>query len=338
MAFLTRRGKGRSVKKREGGLFLKLDFPRGALLSGALCEWTVKFRPPGANPKTAGRVLQQARVQVCHHHRIGGGGRLGEDPAIRVENHRVAGADFIVVDPDAVAENEKQTVVVRAARQPPQEPTPPLIAKKLTFNRRRIAVAISPHLALDQTHQMGISAAHRTGLVGRNEDLRTAQSRQADIFTDVAVVTNQNAHAEPVRQIEHRELAATAHRDVLEGVQLAMAVHRAVGQRYDVAVVELSVGVRFKPPRPNRDSMPPGQRDQTLRARPGGNRFRQRSELLQGEIAHEPITTDAALGENHESHPLIRRPRRERLNLQEIRRWVARRTFKLHGGDSEFTG
>src|SRR5690606_28082212 len=101
---------------------LELQLARRALESGWLRERRVEFGAPGLDPDAPGGVLQEGSVEVRHDHRVSRLGRFDEDAAIRVEDHRVAGADLVVVDADPVAEDQEQAVVMRATRQPAHEP------------------------------------------------------------------------------------------------------------------------------------------------------------------------------------------------------------------------
>src|SRR6188474_2302776 len=101
---------------------LKLQLPGIALQAGRHRERRVELGPARAHPSATGTGRQQRSVEIRNDHVIAGLPRLGKNAAVGIENHRVAGADFVVIHPDAVAENEEESVVVRAARQPAHQP------------------------------------------------------------------------------------------------------------------------------------------------------------------------------------------------------------------------
>src|SRR5438067_13921680 len=75
--------------------------PRLELLPRRPCEQLVELRPPRPEPPPPTRRRQQRRAQIRHHHVVAERARLGKHPAVRVEDHRVAGADLVAVGPDA---------------------------------------------------------------------------------------------------------------------------------------------------------------------------------------------------------------------------------------------
>src|ERR1043166_1855030 len=129
-------------------LLLEFQLARVALQAGRHRERRVELRPARAHPSATGTVRQQRSVELGNDHVIAGLPRLGEQAAEGSENHRVAGADFVVIHPDAIAENEEEAVVVRAARQPAHQPAAALFAAPLPFNRRGIRLALVPATGL----------------------------------------------------------------------------------------------------------------------------------------------------------------------------------------------
>ena len=67
----------------------------------------MKFGAVGFDPLMAGAHVPVFGFEVGDDHVVPGFPVLGKDVAVGVENHSVAGADFAVVGPDPVAENEK---------------------------------------------------------------------------------------------------------------------------------------------------------------------------------------------------------------------------------------
>src|SRR5581483_9261728 len=145
-----------------------------------------------------------------------------------------------------------------------------------------------------------ILSSDTAGLMRSQQHIRACQRGEADVLDDVIVVADQYPRAEPPWQIEHRVALAAADRRVLEGLQLAMTMDGAIGKRNDVGVMEGSRGGAFDPAGANRDPVPPRQLAQALCARAGGNRLRQRPQLLQRQVADEPVAAYTAFGEYNE--------------------------------------
>src|SRR5206468_7626470 len=112
---------------------------------------------------------------------------------IRVEHHRVAGADLVVVRADAVREQQEHAVVVRPTREPAHEPCPPLGPAQLRLARRGIVMATGPDRGVDRLHAARAQRVTPARLVRREQDLGAQQRRGAGVLDDVVAVTDQHA-------------------------------------------------------------------------------------------------------------------------------------------------
>src|SRR5205085_1956945 len=124
---------------------------------------------------------------------VGGLPGFGEDAPVGVEDHGFAGANLIVIHTDAVAEDKEQAVVMGATGQPAHEPAAAFVAAKFAFDSGGIGVAIIPNLAVNNPHQVRVFAAHGAGLVGRDQNVGSAQGSDTDVFNKIAVIANQHA-------------------------------------------------------------------------------------------------------------------------------------------------
>src|SRR3979411_2727 len=105
-------------------LLLKLQLARIPLVSRPNRERSVELGTAGPDPPSSRRRLEQARIQVSDDHRVRSLVSFCQEASVRVENHRVTGADLIVVDPHAIAEYQEEAVVMRPAGKPPHQPSP----------------------------------------------------------------------------------------------------------------------------------------------------------------------------------------------------------------------
>src|ERR1044071_2607229 len=107
----------------------------------------IKFRPPGATPKAAGGIRKKPGIEVGHDHRVIRFPGFGEDASVGIEDHGVAGSDFIIIDADTIAEDEEDAVVVGAAGKPAHEPGAAFISTKFALDAVGIGAAIIPQAA-----------------------------------------------------------------------------------------------------------------------------------------------------------------------------------------------
>ncbi len=128
-------------------------------------QWAVQLRPPRGDPALAGGVFQEGGVEVGDDHRVFGLPGLGENASVWIEDHRVAGANLVVVHAHAIAEDDEHSVVVRAGGQPAQQPAAALVAAKLGLDGRGIGVTVVPQRAVNHAHDVGIVGGAAAGLV-----------------------------------------------------------------------------------------------------------------------------------------------------------------------------
>ena len=71
---------------------------------------------------------------------------FGEGAAEGVDDHGVAGADFVAVDADPVGEEVEDAVVVGAGGEPAEEPAAAFVAFELGLDGVGVFVAVVPEL------------------------------------------------------------------------------------------------------------------------------------------------------------------------------------------------
>src|SRR3954464_1202318 len=91
-------------------LFLGFERSRIALLAGGNGQAAIQVRTARLHPQSASRVLDQRTVESGDYHSFLGFPDFIEDTSVRVEDHRIAGSDFIIVHSDSIGENEEQAV------------------------------------------------------------------------------------------------------------------------------------------------------------------------------------------------------------------------------------
>ena len=74
-------------------------------LAGPLGEQLIKFRTPRLEPTSARAAGLGRRIECCDHHVVVRFPGFGQCLAVRSEDHRVSGSDFVIVDADAVTED-----------------------------------------------------------------------------------------------------------------------------------------------------------------------------------------------------------------------------------------
>jgi hypothetical protein len=93
---------------------------------------------------------------------------------IGLSKRKHAGADLVVIDAYAVAENEEHAVVVRAGRQPAHQPGSALGPAQFGLDGGGVGVAVVPQLFVDQAHGVRVGRIAAAGLVGGEEDFIAA--------------------------------------------------------------------------------------------------------------------------------------------------------------------
>ena len=154
--------------------FFKPHLARLLLLACCDCEGAIQLRPAGADPAAAGALGDQGQIEIGDHHAIGWFVDLCDRAAVGVEDHGVAGANFVVVDAYAVGEKDEQSVVVGAGGEPAQEPFAAIWAQKLGADGGGIYGAIVPESGVDGLHAVRAGGVAAAGLVGGEENLRAA--------------------------------------------------------------------------------------------------------------------------------------------------------------------
>src|SRR5206468_5035502 len=137
--------------------------------------------------------------------------------------------------------------------------------------------------------------------------LGAAQCGNADVLDEIAVIANQHADAKALGQIENGVVRPAANAGVLEGLQLAVTMHRAVAERDDITVVKHASPARFDQSRSQRDAVAARQIAQSPRARTIRDGFGERRQLFERKIADEPIARNATFRKNDQSHALSSR-------------------------------
>src|SRR5690606_2803843 len=127
--WLSRGGRNGSALV-DGGVVvvLETDQPGVLFLAGGDGEAAVKLGSAGFDPADPRRPLAEAGVEVCDDQVVPCPTGFADDPAVAVEDHRVAGSHFVVVGADAVAEHQEQAVVVRPRREPAHQPAAAFVA------------------------------------------------------------------------------------------------------------------------------------------------------------------------------------------------------------------
>jgi hypothetical protein len=151
-------------------------------------QWSVQLGTTGLDPALTGAHLKQRRVQVGHDHVIASLPGFGQDAPVRVKDHRVACANFVVVHPDAIAVDQENAVVVRAGRQPAHQPAPALGAAQFGLDGGGVCVAVLPQRRVDQPHRVRVGRVAAAGLVGGEEDLCALERGDSNVLTDVGVI------------------------------------------------------------------------------------------------------------------------------------------------------
>ncbi|MNW69473.1 hypothetical protein D3C74_484900 [compost metagenome] len=68
------------------------------------------------DPATPGAERDQRQIEVGDYHLIFRRPGFRQDTTIGIEDHRVAGTHFVVITPHAVAEQNKQAIVMGTCR------------------------------------------------------------------------------------------------------------------------------------------------------------------------------------------------------------------------------
>src|SRR5207237_5494521 len=113
---------------RRGGIVLESYGSRVHLTTGARGQRLIELRTAGLDPADARAAIVQGRVEIGYNHIVADRPRLADDPAIAIDDHCIAGADFIVVPADAVGEHQEHSVVVGPRGKPPHQPTAALVS------------------------------------------------------------------------------------------------------------------------------------------------------------------------------------------------------------------
>lgn len=86
--------------------------PGVAFVPEAFGQDSVEFGAPAFDPAPSGGQWQEFEIQTRDDHIVAGCGALGDDPAVGIDDHGVAGAYFVVVAADPIAEDDEDAVVM----------------------------------------------------------------------------------------------------------------------------------------------------------------------------------------------------------------------------------
>src|SRR2546430_822351 len=95
-------------------LLVEPDRARVPLTSCRHSQRRVQLGPARGDPSPAGALIEERSVEFGNDHVVAGLPGFHQHAAIRVEDHRVACADLVIVDTYPVTEYQKQPVVMRA--------------------------------------------------------------------------------------------------------------------------------------------------------------------------------------------------------------------------------
>src|SRR5436309_9337769 len=94
-------------------LLVEPDRARIPLASCGHSQRPVQLRPARGDPSPAGALIEESSVEFGNDDVVAGLPGFHQHAAVRVEDHRVACADLVIVDTYSVTEYQKQPVVVR---------------------------------------------------------------------------------------------------------------------------------------------------------------------------------------------------------------------------------
>ena len=109
-----------------------------------LDELAVEVRAAGPEVAAAAGELDLLRRAEADDHVVAQGVRLGDDLAERVEDHRAAGLDRVVVHADGVGEDVVHAVLIGPGGQPAHQPAASLGPSNSMPQRHRVALAVLP--------------------------------------------------------------------------------------------------------------------------------------------------------------------------------------------------
>ena len=273
-------------------------------------------------------------VEIGDDHLIGGAARLGENPAVGIEDHGIAGANLVIIDTDAIAEEEEEPIVVGAGRQPAHKPASSFGSIQFCLDRRRILKTTLPERGVDRAHGVGAAGAAAARLMGSKENFGPEKRGDPDILDDVVVVTGQDSDAAAVRRIEDGVLIARLDEGMDESVKLAVARIASIGHGDEIAVVDGPVGGDLN--EASTDGHLELARPLAQLGRRGavGNRLGEGPDLLIGEVADMPVAGETHLWEDDHLSPGRRGLLNERVNPFQIGRFISWKMLKLNAGDS----
>ena len=116
---------------------------------------------------------------------------------------------------------------------------------------------------------------------------------------------------------------------MLKGVQLPVPVYRTARQNNHVGVVEDVITCRLDQPGANRNVVLLRQLQQALCARPGGDRFSKRRQLVGRQVANEPVTGNDSFGKQDQPSSLHRSLGHETLHLPKVSSGIGGSAFHL---------
>src|SRR5690242_11809099 len=142
----------RAKKPDPMWLFLEFKASRVLFAPGPLGQRAVKVGPAGLEESLPNARSHEGPIEIGNHHVVTRLRSLHQNSAVWVDNHGVAGADFVIVNTHAVTENQKDTVVVSAGWKPSHQPTPAFWAAEFVLNRLGILRPLLPQPPVDDSH------------------------------------------------------------------------------------------------------------------------------------------------------------------------------------------
>src|SRR5579875_3234565 len=323
-------------KFRQEPLFLELQAARVFLAAGAFGQGAIKLRTAGFQECLADARSNERAIKVRDHHIVARFRSLSQDAAVRINDHRIARANLVVINAYAVAEDQKNAVVVRAAGKPSHQPATAFWAEELALDGFGVLRALVPQAAVDQSHQVRIMSAAAARLMRSKKDFGPGKRGDAHVFDQVVVITGKDARPEPVRRIKNGVLTAARNVFADKRVELAVSPRRPVGHRHDIRVVHRAAVGNFNQPGADRHSVFFRESHQCLRRRAVEDRLGKPDEFLSGKMAQKPVPGDAALGKRDQVHALASCTHDKIADLGEVRSLVAGGVFKLDGSGTDF--
>src|SRR5262249_16898496 len=113
----------------------------------------VKLRPAGFDPADEGASLAQAGIPIGPGHVVPHPPRFTNNPAVTIDPHRIARANFVVVLADTIGKHQKHAIVVRSRRQPPHQPAATFVPLEFGSKGLRVLLAPLPEPNVDRYHR-----------------------------------------------------------------------------------------------------------------------------------------------------------------------------------------